>query len=458
MDSCCRAGVANFGAVPAVAELMDFIRFASISAQPAHADDVRRCAGWLAEHLRHIGLDHVAILPTPGHPVVYADWLRAPGKPALLVYGHYDVQPVDPLQEWQSPPFNPQIRGDDLFGRGASDDKGQMFAHVKAIEWFLRHHGRLPLNVRCIFEGEEEIGSPNLAGFLAAHRDELAADAAVVSDSKILAADRPAITLSTRGSVSFELEVRGQKHDLHSGNFGGVIHNPLRALCATLASLHDVRGRVAIPGFYDSVRTPTLEERLEMARSGPGDAQVLQEAGANVAWGEPDYSLYERTGIRPAVEITGITGGYQGPGMKAVIPARASAKVNVRLVPDQTSVEVDRQFRRHIEQMCSAELRCSVVTRGTAAPSTADRRDPAVRAAARAYRAVFGKAPVFLRSGGTIPAVSLLRQHTAVQAVLMGFALPDDRAHAPNEKFHLPTLARAIQTSIYFLTELGGTR
>jgi acetylornithine deacetylase/succinyl-diaminopimelate desuccinylase-like protein len=437
---------------------MDFIRFASVSAQPAHADDVRRCAAWLAEHLRRIGLDHVVILPTPGHPVVYADWLRAPGKPVLMVYGHYDVQPADPLPEWRSPPFDPQIRGDDLFGRGASDDKGQMFAHVKAIEWCLRRHGRLPLNVRCLFEGEEEIGSPNLAGFLSARRDELAADAAVVSDTKILAVDRPAITESLRGSVSFDLQVRGQKHDVHSGNFGGVIHNPLRALCAMLASLHDVQGRVAILGFYDSVRTRTMEERIEMAKSGPGDAEVLHHAGASGAWGEPGYSLYERTGIRTAVEITGLQGGYQGPGMKSVIPARASAKVNMRLAPDQTPEEIDRRFRQHIAQACPDGLRCSVVTYGPASPATADRGHPAVRAAARAYRAVFGTAPVFLRSGGTIPVVSLLGSLLRVQTVLMGFALPDDRSHAPNEKFHLPTYARAIQTSICFLAELGGTR
>jgi acetylornithine deacetylase/succinyl-diaminopimelate desuccinylase-like protein len=389
--------------------------------------------------------------------VVYADWLRAPGKPVLLVYGHYDVQPVDPLEEWRSPPFQPEIRGDNLFGRGASDDKGQMFAHVKAIEWFLRHSDRLPLNVRCIFEGEEEVGSPNLPGLLAAHRDRLAADYAVVSDSTMLAEDRPAITLSLRGSVSFELEVRGQNNDLHSGNFGGIIHNPLHALCAVVASLHDMRGLVAIPGFYDSVRAPTMENRIEMAKYGPGDAQILREAGARLSWGDPDFSLYERKSIRPAVEITGIQGGYRGPGAKAVIPTRASAKINVRLVPDQTPSEVDQQFRRHVTKVCPSGLRCLVVTHGAAEPFSADRENPAIRAAVRAYSAAFGKAPVPLHSGGTIPIVNLLRSLLHVQAVLMGFALPDDGAHAPNEKFHLPTFARAIQTSTRFLAELGGT-
>jgi acetylornithine deacetylase/succinyl-diaminopimelate desuccinylase-like protein len=434
---------------------MEFIRFPSISVQPAHAPDVRRCAEWLASHLRHVGLEHVSLIPTPRHPIVYADWVHAPSKPSLLIYGHYDVQPVDPLTEWHSPPFEPTIRHQHLFGRGASDDKGQMFAHVKSIEWYLRTHRHLPLNVRCLFEGEEELGSPHLADVLEIHRQRLAVDVAVISDTRILGPERPAITESVRGSVSFELEMEGPTHDLHSGNFGGAVPNPLRALCSVLARLHDERGRITIAGFYDGVHEATATERIELARAGPSDAQLLVDAGASEGFGEAGYTLYERTTIRPALEITGVYGGYQGPGVKAVIPARAVAKLNVRLVAGQDPGEVDGKFRRHIVQMTPRGIRCSVRTSGPVAAARVDRSHRAIRAAATAYRKAFGVAPVFLRSGGTIPAVGMFRDVLRIPTVLMGFALPDDRPHAPNEQFHLPTYLRGIQTSVNFLAELG---
>jgi acetylornithine deacetylase/succinyl-diaminopimelate desuccinylase-like protein len=439
-------------------ELMDFVRFPSVSAQPQHAADVRRCAEWLAGRLHGLGLEHVAVIPTPRHPIVLAEWLKALGKPVLLVYGHYDVQPADPLGEWRSPPFDRQIRGENLYGRGASDDKGQLFTHVKALEWYLRTHRRLPLNVQCLFEGEEEIGSPNLPAFLAAHGKELAADAAVVSDTRIPGADRPAITEALRGSVSFEIEVRGQKRDLHSGNFGGCVPNPLRILCSMIDGLHDESGRIAVPGFYLGVRLPTAGERRYMAMAGPTDEQILNDAKAEAFWGEPGYSLYERTTIRPAVEITGLAGGYQGAGVKAVIPARALAKINVRLVPDQDPGDIDRFFRRHLSQVTPAGVKCIVRTHGPSASAVVDRDNPAIRAAAAAYQKAFGVLPVFLRSGGTIPVVSLFRERLRLPTVLMGFALPDDGAHAPNEEFHLPTFARGIQTSIHFMAELGASK
>lgn len=438
-----------------IVELSDFIRFPSVGGQPNHAKDVRACAGWLAEHLRRIGLEHVQIIPTAGHPVVYADWLHGPGRPTLLIYGHYDVQPADPLDAWHSPPFAPSRRGDNLYGRGASDDKGQMFTHVKALEACLHTSGRLPVNVKCLFEGEEEIGSPNLPTFLGRHRRALAADVAVLSDSQMLGPDRPVITESLRGGLSLELDVRGPDNDLHSGNYGGAIHNPLQALCEIIARLHDAQGRVTVPGFYDRVRQWSGQERAYMREAGPSDAKILTDASARVGWGEKGYSLYERITIRPALTINGLTGGYQGKGVKAVIPARASAKINIRLAPDQDPQEIDRLFRASIARITPPTVQITVRTDLSAKPAVLDRRHPAMRAAAKAYRRGFGTAPSFLRCGGTIPIVNLLQEQLAIPTVMMGFALPDDQLHGPNEKIHLPTFFNGIATSIAFLDEIA---
>lgn len=442
----------------ALRELMEFVRFPSISAQPRHAEAVRRCAAWLADHLRRIGLERVQVVPTRGHPLVYAEWRRAPGRPTLLIYGHYDVQPADPLAEWRTPPFQPTVRGDDLYGRGSCDDKGQLFAHVKALEAYLRTRGALPINVICLFEGEEEIGSPNLVPFLLRNRRALAADAAVMSDTRILAPDRPAITDAMRGALGLELEIQGPRHDLHSGNFGGAVHNPLQALCEIIARLHDSERRVAIPGFYARVRRWSAAERADMARTGPTDAEILRDARAEKGWGESGHTLYERTTLRPALTVNGITGGYQGPGGKAVIPARAMAKLSFRLVPDQDPCEIDRLFRQHIAQITPPSVRSTVRTNMLARPVLVDRRHPAIRAAAVAYRKGFGAAPVFVRSGGTIPIVNTFQERLGIPTVLMGFALPDDRMHAPNEKFHLPNFAHGIATCIWFLAEMGAGR
>lgn len=434
-------------------ELKALIRFPTVSAQPARAGDLKTCADWMAAHLRQIGLDHTRVIPTRRHPLVYADWTRARGRPTVLIYGHYDVQPPEPLDQWQTPPFAPAVRGNDLFGRGACDNKGQLFAHVKALESLLRTQGGLPVNVKCLFEGEEEIGSPNLTDFLTRNRERLAADVAVMSDTRMLAADRPAITYALRGALSLELEVSGPGQDLHSGNFGGAIHNPLQALCEIIAGLHDAAGRVRIPGFYDRVRRWGRQERDEMARTGPADAKILGDAKAARGWGEVDYTLYERTTIRPALTLNGIVGGYQGPGGKAVIPARATAKINIRLVPDQDPREIERLFRAHITRVTPPGVRSHVRVTSAARPALVDRSHPAMQAAAAAYRQGFGRAPVFLRSGGTIPVVSLMQRLLGIPTVLMGFALPDDRIHAPNEKFHLPNFFKGIHTCISFLQE-----
>jgi len=342
-----------------------------------------------------------------------------------------------------------------LYGRGASDDKGQMWAHVKALESYLRTVGKLPVNVKCLFEGEEEIGSPNLAPVLAQHANELAADVAVLSDSSIPAPDQPAITYALRGALDLELEVRGPAEDLHSGVFGGAVHNPLQALCEIVATLHNADGRVAVAGFYDRVRPDAKEERNYLARVAPDDAQMLRDARAKEGWGEPGYSLYERTTLRPALTINGLSGGYQGPGSKAVLPARAGAKFNIRLVPDQDPNEIDRRFRRHIARVAPRTVRWRVRSNPGSWATRVDRRHPALRAAARAYREGFGVAPIFLRSGGTIPVVNMFREFLGIPTVLMGFALPDDRLHAPNEKFHLPNYFNGIAASIWFLAEVG---
>lgn len=413
------------------------------------------CGLWLANHLQRIGLDRVQVISTPRHPIVYAEWLRAPGRPILLIYGHYDVQPVDPLSAWRSPPFDPQIREGYLFGRGASDDKGQLFTHVKALEAYLGTTGRLPVNVKCIFEGEEEIGSTHLASFIDRNRENLAASSAVISDTRILAPDRPAITHALRGSLSLELEARGLRNDVHSGNFGGVVLNPIQALSEILTSLHLEDGRIAIPGFYDEVKEWDSQEREYMKRVGSTDKEILRAAGASQAWGEPGFSLYERTTIRPALTINGITGGYQGSGGKGVIPARASAKVSFRLVPDQHPGRAEQLFRRYIHYLTPPGVQIQVRRYSGSRPTVLSRRHPMMRASALAYERGFGATPVFLRSGGTIPVVNMFQDTLKIPTILMGFALPDDAMHAPNERFHLQTFHRGIDTCIWLYTIIG---
>jgi acetylornithine deacetylase/succinyl-diaminopimelate desuccinylase-like protein len=435
-------------------ELKEFVRIPSVSSQPKHAPDVKRCADWLANHLRQIGLENVRVINTQRHPIVYADWLHVRG-PTVLVYGHYDVQPVEPLNEWRTPPFEPTVRDQNLYGRGACDDKGQLFAHLKAIEFYLRSTRRLPVNVKCLFEGEEEIGSPNLKPFVARHRRALACDTVVMSDTRMLGADRPAITYALRGALSLELEVKGAPGDLHSGNYGGALHNPLQALCEIVAKLHDRSGRIAIPGLYDRVRCWGTRERDYMARVGPKDHEILSHARAARGWGERGYSLYERTTIRPALNVTGITGGHQGTGGKSIVPARALAKIDIRLVPDQQPAEIEQLLRAHVAELTPATVRSEVRTFFRTKPAVVERNHPAMRAVSVAYRKGFGVSPVFVRSGGSIPVVNEFQELLGAPTILMGFALPDDSIHAPNEKFHLPNLFKGIDTCIAFLREVS---
>ncbi len=438
-----------------ISELKEFLRFPSVSSEPERARDVNDCARWLLRHLKNIGLQKVSLIPTQGQPLVYASMCasgRSDGRaPTLLIYGHYDVVPAEPLAQWETPPFTPTMKEQDLYARGACDDKGQLFCHLKALECLLRTQGALPLNVKCLFEGEEEIGSRHLLSFVERHKQALRADAAVISDTKMQGPGQPAISYAERGGLRGELEVRGPEQELHSGTFGGAVLNPVQALCEIVARLHDERGRVAIPGFYDDVRNWSDAERQYMARVGPTDEKILHEAHIKQGWGESGYTAYERTTVRPALTLNGISGGHTGRGVKGVIPAKAIAKLSFRLVPDQEPEKVARLFREHIAKISPVAVQTSVRMEAPTMPVVIDRKNPAVQTAAVAYEKAFGNAPVFLRSGGSIPVASAFQQFLGIPAVLMGFGLPDDRIHGPNEKFHLPNFYRGIETSIWYM-------
>lgn len=448
---------ANLEAAAQVRAVCELVRIPSVSAEPEHAGDVRRAAEWLRSRLRAIGME-ASLVETARHPSVMARWCRRPGAPTVLIYGHYDVQPAAPLDAWTSPPFSPEVRGDRLYGRGASDDKGQLLAHVAALQSYLATTGGLPLNVVCLFEGEEEIGSPNLAALLRRHRDRLRADVAVLSDTSMPSPQQPAVTYALRGLLTCEVSVHGAAHDVHSGTFGGAIADPLLGLSTLMASLHDAHGRIAVPGMYARVRRLPAEERGRLRRDGPDHTRVLDDAGARRGFGESGYTLFERTVARPSLSLTGVSGGFAGPGVKSVITSRAVGKLSLRLVPDQQPDEVAALLRAHIaRQPLPRGLRCGLRVIATAPPVAVDPRHPAMRAAGEACVRGFGRRPVLLRSGGTIPAVHLFREHLGIPTVLLGFALRDDRPHAPDEHLHLPTFLRGIQTSIHLLDRLAVT-
>jgi acetylornithine deacetylase/succinyl-diaminopimelate desuccinylase-like protein len=438
-----------------LSQLTELIAFPTISALPQHRRHLKDCAQWFARHLAELGLHHVQVLTGPkgGAPSVYADWLQAPGKPTLLFYGHYDVQPVDPLKEWRSPPFKATIIGSNLYGRGASDDKGQLFIHLKAIESYLRTIGHLPINVKIWIEGEEEINSPNLSAFLNREATRLQADAVLVSDTEMLGPNRPSIIYGLRGNLSCELEVKGPKHDLHSGRYGGAVLNPLQALSEMVAGLHDRKGRVAIPGFYHRIRELEPTERQVIRCNCKRDQQILDELDLSTGWGEPGYSLYERMTIRPALTINGLQGGYTGPGAKSVIPSQGVARFSLRLVPDQDPAEIAQLVQNHLEAITPPAIRGRLKINGGSRPVLLPRNHPVMDAARRAVQQTWGVPPVFTRSGGSIPLVEQLHRRLQIPIVLLGFGLPDDDIHAPNEKMSLPNFFRGIDTVIRFLAE-----
>lgn len=432
-------------------ELKTLLEIPSISTLPEHSSDLRATANWLVSQLRSIGLENVQVIETEGHPVVYADWLHAPNHPTVLIYGHYDVQPADPLAEWDTPPFEPTLKGDDLYARGASDDKGQIFVHIKAVEALLKSDGALPVNVKFLIEGEEEIGSVNLSAVLEAHSELFQADSCLISDSNILAPDRPCLVYGLRGLVYAEIEVQGPSHDLHSGRYGGGVHNPHQALCELIAKLHDDQNRVAIPGFYDRIRALSDEEKTEMTNLDFSDEEFLRETGAPATWGEAGFSTLERISARATLEIHGIAGGFTGKGGKTVIASKALAKVSMRLAPQQSGEEIAQLFQDHVKSISPNTVKVEVRILQTCDPVLTGRHDPAIHAAIDAYEKSFGTKPAFILDGGSIPVVEQFQKLFDLPVVLMGFGLPDDRLHSPNEKFHLPNFYRGIACSIHFL-------
>ena len=437
-------------------ELREFLRVPSVSTQPQHEGDVLMAAQWLRKRLLEAGFPRAEVRETTGHPIVYAEWAEAgPEAPTVLVYGHYDVQPPDPLELWDTPPFEPTIIGDDVFCRGASDDKGQLYIHVKAAEAFAELDGGPPVNVKCLFEGEEETGSPNLMPFISDHTDLLDADVGLISDTHILGKDQPSIVYGLRGLAYIEVEITGPDHDLHSGAYGGAVENPINALCRMIAKLQDEDGRITIPGFYDGVRELTPEEREQLARIPFSREEWLEEAGVSTDWGEPDTTIIERTTARPTLDVNGMWGGYIEPGAKTVLPSKAFAKISMRLVPDQDPQTITKLITDFIHEIAPPAVGVEVRDLHGAPPALVRRDSEEMQAAVRAYAEAFGNEPVFVRTGGSIPVVSAFQELLGIETILMGFGLPDDRLHAPNEKFHLPNFYRGIETVYRFLQFLG---
>ncbi|MEZ4645608.1 MAG: dipeptidase [Chloroflexota bacterium] len=438
-------------------QLLELLRIPSVSTLPAHRPDIQRAAEWLAADMQRMGLEHVQIMDTAGHPVVYADWLHAGAEAhTVLLYGHYDVQPAEPLEQWETPPFEPTIRDDKVYARGASDNKAQLFSQLKALEVMLAANGRLPINVKLLFDGEEELGSPNLPAFIAAHKEMLAADSILVSDGAMVSTTQPTIDYALRGVVSGEIRVSGPSRDLHSGSFGGSVHNPIQALAEIISKLHDEFGWVKIPGFYDRVVSMTAAERSLLRQVPYAEEQWQAETGAPKPWGEPDYTLLERMTARPTCEINGIWGGFQGEGDKTIIPAKACAKVSMRLVANQDADEIAELFTEYVTNLAPDTVHVQVIIHTGANAAVTPFDSSEIAAAMRAYKVAWGAEAVRSRAGGSLPIIATMQQELGIPFVLMPFGLDDNR-HAPNEHYHLSHFARGINTAIHYyhyLTEL----
>lgn len=438
-------------------ELNDLLRIPSISTLPEHRDDTRRAAHWLAEYLRAMDLPVVELIETAGYPLVYAEWMGAPGRPTLLGYGHYDVQPVDPVDLWTSPPFQPAVRGGRLFARGATDDKGQVLTLIGAARAYLQTAGRLPINIKLLIEGEEESGGAGIEAYVREHADRLGADACLVLDSGMFAPGIPAITLGLRGIVGAEIEVTGPARDLHSGSYGGVAPNPFQALAEILTGLKDKDGRILIPGFYDRVVPPPAEEKSGWERLPFDEAAFLRnEVGSPALTGEPGYSALERMWSRPTLEIHGMPGGFTGAGSKTVIPSRASAKISMRLVAAQRPDEISGLFASHVRAIAPKGVRVNVQTRHGAPPVVISPQSPAIAAAKRALTEAFGRETVFIRTGGSVPIVSEFAGRLGLPVVVTGWALPDANAHSPDESLDLEHFHKGIRAVMNFFEHLAG--
>ncbi|MDE3068555.1 MAG: dipeptidase [Verrucomicrobiota bacterium] len=439
-----------------VAELCDFLRFPSVSAQPEHRPDMRACADWLASHCRQIGLETV-VYPTDGHPIVLAKTPRGKNgspRPQFLVYGHYDVQPPEPLELWNSPPFEARIEGRSIFARGATDNKGQLFAHLKAVEACMKTGTPLPCDLTFVIEGEEEVGSRSLAEFLKSHHHELDCDAIVISDTGMPDQNHPALTYGLRGVVAFEVTLHGPSHDLHSGTFGGAVDNPAMALCQLLGRLRDKNGRIAIPGFYDDVAPLSAYERKQFLRLPPKDAVLRKLLGVKRLFGERGFTSAERRSARPTLELNGLTSGYQGAGGKTIVPAWARAKVTCRLVPRQRPARIQKIVCRHLKKIRPPTMRLEIESGHGAEPYWVSPSVPQAQAALRALRQAFRCEPVLLREGGSIPIVTEFKKVLGADSLLLGLALPEDNAHAPNEKFDLDNFENGQRMSVLLWQEL----
>ncbi len=438
--------------------LTSLLKIPSISTLPEHKPDIRRAVEFLANELREMGMKNVEIIEGKErqHPLLYAEWLQAPGKPTLLLYGHYDVQPPDPLEEWVSPPFEPAIRNDNLYARGAVDDKGQTYLLVKAVEGFLKTEGKLPINIKFLLEGEEEVGGEHIEEYVAAQPERLKADAALVCDTEMFAPELPTITTGLRGLVYTELEARGAAHDLHSGSYGGAAPNPFQALAEMVNKLKGPDGKIRIPGFYKRVKKPSAKELAAWKRLPFKEKEFLRkEVGASALTGEKGYSVLERLWARPTLEVHGIRGGFTGEGAKTVIPAVGVAKISMRLVPDMDPKEVIRQYTAYVKTITPKGIKTSVRVISSAPASVVSTESRWISAAAAAMEQVFKNKTVYIRCGGSIPIVGVFQKSLKVPSVMMGFGLPDDNLHAPNEKFHLPNFYRGIDAVGKYLELLG---
>ncbi len=440
-------------------ELKDLLRIPSVSTLDEHKPDVRRAADFVAAELGRIGFEHVEVIPTKGHPLVYADWLHASGKTTALCYAHYDVQPPDPLEEWLSPPFEPTERNQNIYARGAVDDKGQLWMQLKAFEAMMKSNGGMPINVKVLIEGEEEVGGESISEYVRTHKDRLKADFALITDTELFAPNLPTLCVGLRGLVYTELEAVGAKIDLHSGMYGGAAPNPFFGLIEIISKLKDAKGKVLIPGFYDKVKAPTKDELKAWKRLPFKDKDFLKnEVGSTTLTGEPKYPTLYRLWARPTLEVHGMPGGFTAVGAKTVIPAKAFAKVSMRLVPDQDPDDILKKYEKHVKKLTPKGIQVKIKVHSKGPASVVSTDSKYIKAATEAMHDVFKKDTVFIRSGGSIPIVSDFADELKIPSVMMGMGLPDDNLHAPNEKFHIPNFYRGIESIIRFFQRLGGEK
>ncbi len=436
-------------------ELKEFLSIPSISNEEDHKNDVRKAAEWLSAELTRIGMENVKIFETEGHPIVYADYLKAGNKPTALIYGHYDVQPVDPVELWTDPPFTPVVKDGKIYARGSADDKGQIFMHVKSLEAHLKINKGLPINIKVIFEGEEEIGSVNLDKFISKNKDLLKSDYVVISDTSMYDKGLPSICFGLRGLCYMQIDVTGPNRDLHSGTYGGGVDNPINALANIITKLKDKDGRITIDGFYDDVVNLSKKEREEFARLPFDEKKYMKDLDVNGLFGEKGYTTIERVSARPTLDCNGIWGGYQGQGAKTVLPSVAGAKISMRLVPNQNPDKIAQLFEKYISKIAPDSVKVKVTALHGGKPSVTAIDTPAIKAAVKALKDAFGVEPVYFKEGGSIPIVNTFKEELGADAILLGFGLPDDNIHSPNEKFDLDNFYKGISTIAYYYDELS---